>query len=175
MLAFVTLGFALTAAAETTTPRLALDVDGKPLGMVLDEIHATTGFSITLTDAGWRAVPVSVHAPEAPLKETLRALFAGFNYAIVEQDDNGMTVAVSSAAVPWSEPGSDAAVEAVAGAAGPQAPTPSTASSTNDEFVPPAHLLDSLHDTAPTERIVNYDEVLNELRELERQNAFVPQ
>lgn len=173
MLAFVTLGFALTAAAETTTPRLALDVDGKPLGMVLDEIHATTGFSITLTDAGWRAVPVSVHAPEAPIKETLRALFAGFNYAIVEQDDNGMTVAVSSAVVPWPEPESDVAIEAAAGAANP--PAPAAVSSTSDEFVPPAHLLDSLHDAAPTQRVVNYDEVLNELRELERQNAFVPQ
>lgn len=173
MLAFVTLGFALTAAAETTTPSLALDVDGKPLGMVLDEIHATTGFSITLTDAGWRAVPVSVHAPEAPIKETLRALFAGFNYAIVEQDDNGMTVAVSSAVVPWPEPESDVAIEAAAGAANP--PAPPAVSSTSDEFVPPAHLLDSLHDAAPTERVVNYDEVLHELRELERQNAFVPQ
>ena len=178
MLALVAIGFALSAtAAEPATSRLALDIDSKPLGLVLDDIHARTGFSITLTDDGWRAVPVSVHTPEAPIKDTLRALFAGFNYVIVEQDDSGMTVAVSSAAVAWpeavsTEAGSDDEAETVSG--DPDSPMVAApiGSSDQDGMVPPAHLLDLLTDEAQTQRAVNYDDVLNELHELERQNAF---
>lgn len=82
-----------TAAGNTADPTISLTVTNEPLGEVLDNITADTGYQFRL-NSKWEAWPVSATIVNLPLEQGLKRLLRSLNHSIVWETDQTITIMV---------------------------------------------------------------------------------